>query len=160
MWIARMFHTYQPNTCLISNGLASMGIAVPGAIAAKIVYPKRNIVAVCGDGSFQMTSAELETAKRLNLPIIVLLWRDEGYGLIEWHQQKKFKRSAYIKFGNPDFIQLATSYGFEALQIQKGAELRPTLEKAIALNKPVLIDCPVDYRENMKLTEKLGDILC
>ncbi|WP_299093928.1 acetolactate synthase large subunit [uncultured Metabacillus sp.] len=160
MWMARMYHTYQPNTCLISNGLASMGIAVPGAIAAKLVHPERNVVAVCGDGSFQMTGAELETAKRLNLPIIVLLWRDEGYGLIEWHQQKKFKRSSYIKFGNPDFIQLAKAYGFEAIQIQKGGELKQALEKAIAMKKPVLIDCPVDYSENMKLTEKLGKILC
>jgi acetolactate synthase-1/2/3 large subunit len=160
MWIARMYHTYQPNTCLISNGLASMGIAVPGAIAAKIVHPDRNVVAVCGDGSFQMTGAELETAIRMNLPIVVLLWRDEGYGLIEWHQQKKFKRSSHIKFGNPDFIQLAKSYGFEAMQIQKGEDLKPTLEQAIAMNKPVFIDCPVDYRENMKLTEKLDDINC
>jgi acetolactate synthase-1/2/3 large subunit len=160
MWIARMYHTYQQDTCLISNGLASMGVAVPGAIAAKMVHPNRNVVAVCGDGSFQMTGAELETAKRLNLPIIVLLWRDEGYGLIEWHQQKKFKRSSYIKFGNPDFIQLAKSYGFEAMQIQKSEDLKPALEKAIAMNKPVLIDCPVDYRENMKLTEKLDDIHC
>ncbi|MEG9295672.1 acetolactate synthase large subunit [Mangrovibacillus sp. Mu-81] len=160
MWMARMYHTYQPNTCLISNGLASMGVAVPGAIAAKMVHPNRNVVAVCGDGSFQMTGAELETAIRLNLPIIVLLWRDEGYGLIEWHQQKKFKRASHIKFGNPDFIQLAQSYGFEAMGIQKGEDLKSTLEKAIAINKPVLIDCPVDYRENMKLTEKLDDILC
>ncbi|MBM7583617.1 acetolactate synthase-1/2/3 large subunit [Bacillus pakistanensis] len=160
MWMARMYHTAQPNTCLISNGLASMGVAVPGAIAAKMVHPHRHVVAVCGDGSFQMTGAELETAKRLNLPIIVLLWRDEGYGLIEWHQQKKFKRSSHIKFGNPDFIQLAKAYGFEAIQIQKGGELIPALEKAISLNKPVFIDCPVDYRENMKLTEKLDDIHC
>jgi acetolactate synthase-1/2/3 large subunit len=160
MWMARMYHTYQPNTCLISNGLASMGVAVPGAIAAKMVHPNRNVVAVCGDGSFQMTGAELETAKRLNLPIIILLWRDEGYGLIEWHQMKKFKRSAHIKFGNPDFIQLAKAYGFEAMQIQKGEELKPALEQAIAMNKPVFIDCPVDYSENMKLTEKLDDILC
>jgi acetolactate synthase-1/2/3 large subunit len=160
MWMARMYHTYQPNTCLISNGLASMGVAVPGAIAAKMVHPDRNVVAVCGDGSFQMTGAELETAIRLNLAIVVLLWRDEGYGLIEWHQQKKFKRSSYIKFGNPDFIQLAQSYGFEAMQIQKGEDLKPTLEKAISMKKPVLIDCPVDYRENMKLTEKLDDISC
>jgi acetolactate synthase-1/2/3 large subunit len=160
MWMARMYHTYQPNTCLISNGLASMGIAVPGAIGAKIVHPDRTVVAVCGDGSFQMTGAELETAKRLNLPIIILLWRDDGYGLIEWHQLKKFNRSSNIKFGNPDFIQLASSYGFEALQVKKGDDLKDILEKAILLKKPVLIDCPVDYSENMKLTEKLRDINC
>jgi acetolactate synthase I/II/III large subunit len=160
MWMARLYHTYQPNTCLISNGLASMGIAVPGAISAKLVHPDRTVVAVCGDGSFQMTGAELETAKRLNLPIIILLWRDEGYGLIEWHQMKKFNRSSNVKFGNPDFIQLAKSYGFEALQIKQTEDLKPTLEKAIAMNKPVLIDCPVDYSENMKLTKKLGNIPC
>jgi acetolactate synthase I/II/III large subunit len=160
MWMARLYHTYQPNTCLISNGLASMGVAVPGAISAKLVHPDRTVVAVCGDGSFQMTGAELETAKRLNLSIIILLWRDEGYGLIEWHQMKKFNRSSNVKFGNPDFIQLALSYGFEALQIKRAEELKPTLEKAIAMNKPVLIDCPVDYTENMKLTEKLKNISC
>ncbi|MGP4107883.1 acetolactate synthase large subunit [Virgibacillus sp. L01] len=160
MWMARMYHCYEPNTCLISNGLASMGVAVPSAIAAKMVHPERNVVAVCGDGSFQMTGAELETAKRLNLPIIVLMWRDDGYGLIEWHQLKKFDRASYIKFGNPDYIKLAESYGFEAMKIDKAEDLKPALEEAIAMNKPVFIDCPVDYSENMKLTEKLGDIIC
>ncbi|HLS10417.1 acetolactate synthase large subunit, partial [Lentibacillus sp.] len=160
MWMARMYHTHQPNTCLISNGLASMGVAVPSAIAAKMVHPERNVVAVCGDGSFQMTGAELETAKRLNLPIIVLMWRDDGYGLIEWHQLKKFERSSYIKFGNPDYQQLAASYGFEVMTITKADELKPSLEKAAAMNEPVFIDCPVDYSENMKLTEKLGEIIC
>ncbi len=160
MWMARLYHCYEPNTCLISNGLASMGVAVPSAIAAKMVHPERNVVAVCGDGSFQMTGAELETAKRLNLPIIVLMWRDDGYGLIEWHQLKKFDRASYIKFGNPDYIKLAESYGFEAMKIDKAEDLKPALEKAIAMNKPVFIDCPVDYSENMKLTEKLGDIIC
>ncbi|WP_411954494.1 acetolactate synthase large subunit [Alkalibacillus sp. S2W] len=160
MWMARLFHTAEPNTCLISNGLASMGVAVPGAISAKMVQPEQNVVAVCGDGAFLMTGAELETAVRLNLPIVVLLWRDDGYGLIEWHQMKKFNRASYIEFGNPNYVDLAKSYGFEAFEIQKTEELLPTLKQAISLNKPVLIDCPVDYRENMKLTEKLGEIIC
>ncbi|MYL35384.1 acetolactate synthase large subunit [Pontibacillus yanchengensis] len=160
MWMARMYHCYEPNTCLISNGLASMGVAVPGAIGVKLVHPDKHVVAVCGDGSFQMTSAEMETAIRLQLPIVILLWRDEGYGLIEWHQKKAFNRSSHIDFGNPDFVKLAIAYGFEAFRIEKGEELKPTLEKAIERNKPVLIDCPVDYDENMKLTKKLGDISC
>ncbi|GAA0437255.1 acetolactate synthase large subunit [Lentibacillus halophilus] len=160
MWMARMYHCYEPNTCLISNGLASMGVAVPSAIAAKMAKPQRHVVAVCGDGSFQMTGAELETAKRLDLPIIVLMWRDNGYGLIEWHQKKEFDRASYIKFGNPDYQQLATSYGFEAINIQAADDLKPALEQATAMAKPVFIDCPVDYKENMKLTEKLGDIIC
>ncbi|MRG87125.1 acetolactate synthase large subunit [Salinibacillus xinjiangensis] len=160
MWMARMYHSYEPDTCLISNGLASMGVAVPSAIAAKLAHPERNVVAVCGDGSFQMTGAELETAKRLNVPIVVLMWRDNGYGLIEWHQMKKFNRASYIKFGNPDYLKLAQSYGFEAMEITKAEDLKPTLEKAIAMKKPVFMDCPVDYSENMKLTEKLGEIIC
>lgn len=160
MWMARMYHCYLPDTCLISNGLASMGIAVPGAIAAKMVHPDRNIVAVVGDGAFQMTGAELETAVRLNLPIVILLWRDGGYGLIEWKQLDEFGRSSHIKFDNPDFVKLAESYGFEGMRVNESADLKPMLEKAISLNKPVLIDCPVDYSENVKLTEKLGEIIC
>ncbi|MGR9050736.1 acetolactate synthase large subunit [Halobacillus faecis] len=160
MWMARMYHTSKPNTCLISNGLASMGVAVPGAIAAKMAAPDRNVVAVCGDGSFLMTGAELETAVRLNLPIIILLWRDDGYGLIEWHQMKKFDRPSHIEFGNPDFIKLAQSFGMEALRVDQTQDLQKALDQAISMNKPVLIDCPVDYSENMKLTEKLKNITC
>ncbi|WP_226577276.1 acetolactate synthase large subunit [Halobacillus litoralis] len=160
MWMARMYHTAQPNTCLISNGLASMGVAVPGAIAAKMAYPARNVVAVCGDGSFLMTGAEMETAVRLNLAIVILLWRDDGYGLIEWHQMKKFERPSNIRFGNPDFIQMAKSFGLEAIQVNKAADLKQALTEAIKMNKPVLIDCPVDYDENMKLTQKLNNITC
>ncbi|WP_018922741.1 acetolactate synthase large subunit [Salsuginibacillus kocurii] len=160
MWMSRMFHTTKPNTCLISNGLASMGIAVPGAVAAKMIYPDRAVVAVCGDGAFQMTSAEMEVAVRFNLPIVILLWRDDGYGLIEWHQLKHFNRYSHIKFGNPDFIQLAKSYGFEAMEVPSSEELKPMLKKAVTMNKPVLIDCQVDYDENMKLTEQMEDINC
>jgi acetolactate synthase I/II/III large subunit len=160
MWMARMYHTAEPNTCLISNGLASMGVAVPGAIAAKMAAPDRNVVAVCGDGAFLMNGAELETAVRLNVPIIILLWRDDGYGLIEWHQRKKFDRPSYIEFGNPDFIKLAESFGFNAIKIDSATDLSKALEKAVQLNKPVLIDCPVDYKENMKLTETLKNISC
>jgi acetolactate synthase-1/2/3 large subunit len=160
MWMARMYHTAEPNTCLISNGLASMGVALPGAIGAKLACPDRSVVAVCGDGAFQMTGAELETAVRLNLAIVILLWRDDGYGLIEWHQMKKFKRPSNIRFGNPDFIQLAKAYGIEAIKIEKTKDLQPALDRAITMKKPVLIDCPVDYKENMKLTEKLKNITC
>lgn len=160
MWLARMYHCYEPNTMLISNGLASMGIALPGAIGAKMVHPDRKVVAVCGDGSFQMTSAELETAVRLKLPIVILLWRDDGYGLIEWHQMKAFNRASHISFGNPDFVKLAESYGVKAFRVEKTEELKPVLQEALEINGPVLIDCPVDYGENLKLTKRLGNLLC
>ncbi|MCA1022380.1 acetolactate synthase large subunit [Halobacillus litoralis] len=160
MWMSRLYPAALPNTCLISNGLASMGVSVPGAVGAKLAHPDKTVVAVCGDGALLMTEAEMETAVRLQLPIIILLWRDEGYGLIEWHQKKKFERTSHIGFGNPDFSKLAEAFGFEALRVEKGEALTETLEHAVSLNKPVFIDCPVDYGENMKLTEKLNTIQC
>lgn len=160
VWMGRMFHANQPNTCLISNGLASMGYALPGAVAAKLVNPDKHVVAVAGDGAYEMTGMELETAVRLNLPIVILLWRDQGYGLIEWKQLNEFDRSSHIKFGNPDFVQLAKAYGAEGLRVEKTEELASTLKHALELNKPVLIDCPVDYSENVKLTERLENINC
>lgn len=160
VWMGRMYHADEPNTCLISNGLASMGYALPGAIGAKMVHPDKKVVAVTGDGAFQMTGMELETAVRLELPIVVLLWRDGGYGLIEWKQLTEFGRPSNIKFGDPDFVALAESYGAKGFHIEKTEELVPTLEEALKLNKPVVISCPVDYSENMKLTERLKQIEC
>ncbi|HET7627916.1 MAG TPA: acetolactate synthase large subunit [Bacillales bacterium] len=160
VWMGRMYHADEPNTCLISNGLASMGYALPGAIAAKIVNPDRKVVAVVGDGALQMTGMELETAVRLQLPIVILLWRDSGYGLIEWKQEAEYGRPSNIKFGNPDFIAWAKSYGAEAFRVEKTKDLVPFLEKAVKLKGPVLIDCPVDYEENLKLTESMKAMKC
>ncbi|MFC4619310.1 acetolactate synthase large subunit [Camelliibacillus cellulosilyticus] len=160
MWIARMYHCYKPNTCLISNGLASMGIAVPGAIAAKLACPDRKIVAVVGDGGFLMTGMELETAVRLKLPMVILIWRDDGYGLIEWKQRRKYHRPSHITFGDPDFVKLAESFGAKGLRVEKAEDLQNILKEALAYDGPVVIDCPVDYSENMKLTKKLEDFNC
>ncbi len=160
MWIARMYHCYKPNTCLISNGLASMGIALPGAIGAKLAKPDSKVVAVAGDGAFLMTGEELETAVRHELPIVVMVWKDNSYGLIGWKQMNEFDRKSNVKFGNPDFVKLAEAYGAEGYRIEDEKELKPTLEKALQANGPVVIECPVDYRENTKLTERLGKIVC
>ena len=116
MWMARMYPCYEPNTCLISNGLASMGIAVPGAIAAKMVHPDKKVVAVVGDGAFLMNGMDLETAVRLKLPIVILIWHDDAYGLIEWKQKMAFNRSSNIKYGDPDFVKLAEAYGAKGIQ--------------------------------------------
>ncbi|TCP24522.1 acetolactate synthase large subunit [Scopulibacillus darangshiensis] len=161
MWMARMYHCYEPNTCLISNGLASMGISVPGAIAAKIVHPEKQVVAVVGDGAFLMQGcAELETAVRLKLPIVILIWRDNAYGLIEWKQELEFDRSSNIKFGNPDFVKLAESFGAKGIRIEKAEDLQHALKEAVGEKRPVVIDCPVDYSENVKLTERLKKLDC
>ncbi|GGE45266.1 acetolactate synthase [Pullulanibacillus camelliae] len=160
MWMARMFHCYKPNTCLISNGLASMGIALPGAIGAKLTYPEKKVVAVCGDGGFLMTGMELETAVRLKLPMVVLIWRDNGYGLIEWKQKKAFERTSHIKFSDPDFVKLAESYGAKGMRVEKTEELEAVLKEALSHEGPVVVECPVDYSENMKLTEYLEQLDC
>ncbi len=160
MWIARMYQAEHPNTCIISNGFASMGIALPGSIAAKIAHPDRIAVAVTGDAGFMMNCQELETAMRLGIAIIVLIWHDKYYGLIKWKQEMQFGRCSHIAFQNPDFVQFAHSFGAKAYRIEHTKDLLPTLKQAIQDNTVVVIDCPVDYSENLKLTEKLGKLVC
>ncbi len=160
MWIARMFVTKSPNSCLISNGFASMGIALPGAMAAKLIYPDRKVMAVCGDGGFLMNVQDLETAVRLNLPIVIFVWNDNGYGLIEWKQKNQYGHSFGTEVTNPDFVKLAESFGAVGMRIEKTEDVQDTLKKAFAVNKPVVVEVAVDYSENLKLTEKLGKIVC
>lgn len=158
LWMARMFPCETPNSCIISNGFAAMGIAVPGAIAAKLLYPDRRVVAVTGDGGFLMNSQELETAVRLKLPIIILVWRDNGYGVIRWKQRLRFGRTSSVDFGNPDLVRYAESFGAAGYSVTAAEDLQPALEHALQRNVPVVIDCPVDDSENLKLTERLRSL--
>ncbi|WEJ62237.1 acetolactate synthase large subunit [Thiomicrorhabdus lithotrophica] len=160
MWIARMYQAQSPNSCIISNGFASMGIALPGAIAAKLAKPNQVTVAVTGDAGFMMNVQEIETAVRLNIPIIVLIWNDAQYGLIQWKQMNQFGRESNVSFTNPDFVKLAEAFGAKGYKIEQTEDLLPTLKQAIKDNCVVLIDCPVDYSENLKLTEELGEMIC
>ena len=160
MWVARYYHCDEPNTCLIPNGFCSMGFSVPGAIAAKMVSPERNVVAICGDGGFLMNVQEMETASRLGAPIIVLLWEDKGYGLIAWKQQAQFGRHTDLSFNNPDFVALAKSFGWEGVRVERSIELASALEQAVARDNSTLIVIPIDYRENMLLSQRLGNIAC
>ncbi|HEY9779705.1 MAG TPA: acetolactate synthase large subunit [Leptolyngbyaceae cyanobacterium] len=160
MWIARHYHCDRPNTCLISNGFAAMGIAIPGAIAAKLVHPERKVVAATGDGGFMMNSQELETALRVGHPFVTLIFNDGGYGLIEWKQQNQFGESSFVRFGNPDFVKFAESMGLKGYRVESTADFIPTLKTALAQDVPTVIDCPVDYRENYRFTQKAGDLSC
>ena len=157
MWMARMFRCEVPNTCIISNGFASMGIAVPGAIAAKLAYPNKKVVAVTGDAGFMMNSQEIEVAMRLKIPLVVLIWNDCGYGLIKWKQMNQYGRPSHVDFNNPDFVKYAESFGAKGYRIENTDELLPTLQQALADDTVSIIDCPVDYSENLKLTAKLGE---
>jgi len=161
MWIARLFPAYQPNTVIISNGFASMGIAVPGAIAAKILYPKKNIVSVNGDGGLLMNIQELETAKRLGLSFVIVVFSDQTYGLIEWKQHNKYKKTNGIYFTNPDFVKLAESFGGKAYIVKKSRDFPKMLKKAFNDKKHfTIIEVPVDKKENFKLTKKLEKNVC
>jgi acetolactate synthase-1/2/3 large subunit len=160
MWMARMYQAERPNTCIISNGFASMGIGLPGAIAAKLAYPDRTAVTVTGDAGFLMNSQEIETALRIGVAMVILVWNDSKYGLIKWHQDRRFGRDTQIEFNNPDLVKYAQSFGAKGYRVESADDLLPTLERAIADDTVVLIDCPVDYSENMKLTAKLGNLVC
>ncbi len=159
MWIARHYQCYEPNTCLISNGFATMGIAVPGAIGAKIVYPDKKVLAICGDGGFMMNCQEFETALREKTPFVTLIFEDSSYGLIKWKQQDQYGMSCYTDFTNPDFVKLAESMGAIGYRVEKASDLIPMLEKAFEQTVPVIIDCPVDYSENTKLPAHLQELM-
>jgi acetolactate synthase-1/2/3 large subunit len=159
LWIARTFPAYEPNTVLISNGYAAMGFALPAAIAAKLVHPERHVVAVSGDGGFLMNSQELETACRLRLSIVNVIFRDGAYNLIQWKQQTHLGREFGVKFGNPDFVALAAAFGAKGYRVDSARALGPILTEALAQPGPSVVDVPVDY-QNAKLTAGLGQLIC
>jgi acetolactate synthase I/II/III large subunit len=161
MWMARYYQCDEPNTCLISNGFCAMGFALPGAIGAKLAEPKSKVVAVCGDAGFLMNVQDLETAARLGLNIVVLIWVDGEYGLIKWKQQTQFGgRHSELAFDNPDFVKLAEAFGIWGRRLDGPNQLAGALEEAFAQPGPALIAAPVDYAENQRLTERLGNLVC
>ncbi|OBK32340.1 acetolactate synthase [Mycobacterium sp. 1245111.1] len=158
MWMARLYPTYERNTCLISNGLSTMSFALPGAMGVKLAQPDSKVLAVAGDGAFLMNSQEIETAVREKIPLVVLIWVDGGYGLIEWKMDLELGEHHYVKFGNPDIVKYAESFGANGYRINKADELLPTLQAALADDGVSLICCPVDYSENMRLIDRLGEL--
>ncbi len=160
MWIARYYQCDEPNTCLISNGFCSMGFALPGAIAAKMTYPDRRVLAICGDAGFLMNVQELETAARIGANIVTMIWEDHAYGLIAWKQKNQFGRHTNLSFNNPDFVKLAESFDCLGLRVQRSADLAPALEEAFNADRPCVLTIPIDYRENALLTQRLGEIAC
>ena len=160
MWIARHYHCHEPNTCLIPNGFCSMGFALPGAIAASIVHPERRILAIAGDAGFLMNSQEMETARRINSNIVVMVWEDNEYGLIAWKQEGHFGKHTDLSFGNPDWLLLAKAFGWHGHLVANSIDLSGVLEDAFNEQGPSLVVVPIDYRENMLLSKRLGEIAC
>lgn len=160
MWIARHYHCHEPNTCLIPNGFCSMGFALPGAIAAHLVDPSRRVLGISGDGGFMMNVQEMETAKRLNANLTMMVWEDGEYGLIAWKQENEFKKHTDLAFGNPDWMMLAESFGWHGHYVNKSKELLGVLKTALDEDGPSLVVLPIDYRENALLTKQLGEMVC
>ncbi|MEO0981797.1 MAG: acetolactate synthase large subunit [Pseudomonadota bacterium] len=160
MWIARHYQADEPGTCFISNGFCSMGMALPGAIAAARLHPDKRIIAVVGDGDMLMNVQDMETAKRLGSNLVAMVWEDHGYGLIEWKQEQEFDRHTDLQFGNPDWVKLAESFGWSGHRCENAADLQTMLASAFDEDGPSLIVIPIDYSENMKLTRRLGEITC
>jgi acetolactate synthase I/II/III large subunit len=154
LWIAKIDSTYYPNTCIVSNGFASMGFALPGAIAAQLAFPKRKVVAMCGDGGFLMNVQELETAVRLRLPIIIVIWCDKEFGVISLKQIEEFGKKAFTEFSNPDFVKLASSFGAIGYTVKSVNEFSDCLKKAKrSKDIPVIISMDVDYSRNRILLD-------
>jgi acetolactate synthase-1/2/3 large subunit len=158
MWMARLYPTYERNTCLVSNGLSTMAFALPGALGVKLARPDSKVLAVMGDGAFLMNSQEIETAVRERIPLVVLIWEDNGYGLIEWKMDLELGDHYYVGFTNPDIVKYAESFGAKGYRISHADELLPTLRTALASDGVSIIACPVDYSENLQLTERLGQL--
>jgi acetolactate synthase-1/2/3 large subunit len=158
MWMARLYPTYAPNTCLISNGLSTMAWTVPGAIGAKIARPYAKVLVATGDGAFLMNSQEIETALRMRLPMVILIWVDDAYGLISWKMDLEIGHNVDTRFGNPDFVAYAESFGAKGYRIDSAGELLPTLKQALADDTVSVIACPVDYSANSELIRSLGDL--
>ncbi len=159
MWVSRYFQCEEPNRCLISNGFCTMGIALPGGIGAAYAEPESQVLAISGDAGFLMNVQELETAARLGIKMVCMVWVDGEYGLIKWKQQNGFDgRHSDLKFNNPNFEQLASSFGMWGKEVTSAEGLMPALEEAFKQPGPALLAVPVDYAENRKLTERLGNI--
>lgn len=161
IWFARNYPAYQSNTLLLDNALASMGAGLPAAIGAKLAYPERKVVAVCGDGGFMMNSQEMETAIRLSLDLVVIVINDQSYGMIKWKQASMNFKNFGLDFKNPDFVKYAESYGAKGTRIKASGELTEVVKNAFDEGGVHLIDLPIDYSENMKVfNEELKDKVC
>jgi acetolactate synthase-1/2/3 large subunit len=159
IWFARNYKAHQTNTVLLDNALATMGAGVPSAMAAKIVYPDRPVLAICGDGGFMMNSQEIETAVRLGLHLVVLIIRDDGYGMIKWKQAQMGFEDFGLDLGNPDFVKYAESYGAVGERVTSAGELAHILKGCMEGEGVHVIEVPIDYSGNKRvLSEEIRDL--
>ncbi|MDK1717467.1 acetolactate synthase AlsS [Dellaglioa algida] len=155
IWIARHFRSYEPRHLLFSNGMQTLGVALPWAISAALVRPNTQIVSVSGDGGFLFSAQDLETAVRLNLNIVHIIWNDGHYDMVKFQEEMKYGKSAGVNFGPVDFVKYAESFGAKGLRVEKAQDLAKTLDEAFATNGPVIVDVPVNYKDNQELGQSI-----
>ncbi len=161
LWFSRLYKTYAPNTVILDNALASMGAGLSAGITAKLLHPERRVLAICGDGGFMMNCQELETAVRYGIPVVILILNDNAFGFIKWKQKKMHFADFGLDYGNPDFSLFAKSFGAAGIKVKEGDDLADVLEKAFALNKVAVIECPIDYSVNYEtFSIELGNLTC
>lgn len=155
IWMARHFRSYEPRRLLFSNGMQTLGVALPWGIAAGLVRPGEKVVSISGDGGFLFSAMELETAVRLRIPLVHLIWNDGSYDMVDFQQRMKYGKEAAVRFGGVDFVKYAESFGAKGLRVERPEELDAVLTEALQSEGPVVVDIPIDYRENIKLGESL-----
>ena len=157
IWMARYFKSYEPRHLLFSNGMQTLGVALPWAISAALVRPKTKVISVSGDGGFLFSAQELETAVRLKLPIVHIIWNDGHYNMVEFQEEMKYGRSSGVDFGPVDFVKYAESFGAKGCRATSKEEFASLLQEALAqaVDGPVLIYVPIDYKDNIKLGETI-----
>ena len=161
IWFARNYRSSRPNTVLLDNALATMGAGLPSAMMASMLYPSRNVMAICGDGGFMMNSQEMETAVRLNLDLVILVLRDNSYGMIRWKQMVSEFPDWGLEFGNPDFVTYAQSYGAQGHRVTQTEQFVPLLQRCFNDGGVHLVEAPVDYSENKRvLIDELAEKVC
>lgn len=158
IWMARHFRCYQPRHLLISNGMQTLGVGLPWAMVAAMLYPEHKSVAVCGDGGFLFSGAELATAVQYHLNVVTIVWNDGGhYDMVKFQEEMKYPQAAGVKFGNVDIVKYAESFGATGLRVNKPADLTKVLSQAFNIDGPVVVDVPVDYSNNKELAANLID---
>lgn len=158
IWMARHFRCYQPRHLLISNGMQTLGVGLPWAMVAAMLYPEHKSVAVCGDGGFLFSGAELATAVQHHLNVVTIVWNDGGhYDMVRFQEEMKYSQAAGVKFGNVDIVKYAESFGATGLRVNKPADLTKVLSQAFNIDGPVVVDVPVDYSNNKELAANLID---
>ncbi len=151
LWFARQYRTFAPNTLLLDNTLATMGAGLPSAMSAKLLNPDKRVLAICGDGGFMMNSQELITCIKEHIPVVVLIVNDNAYGFIDWKQKNMHLPAFGMQLQNPDFVKYAESYGALGLRVTSADDLIPKLEEAFASGRPTVVECPIEYSENINV---------